>query len=96
MENLQEYKAYITEEYNTYVTELKTGNFSQTELYAYKNRDFYCKILKGLEACEKHNEAKELMYASLRVKDFNKYEREVKKQKKIAKENLEYASEYLN
>jgi|14BtaG_2_1085337.scaffolds.fasta_scaffold185962_1 hypothetical protein len=93
---LAEYKSHIEEEYNTYESELETGVFSRTELSAYNKRDFYYKILKGLTACEKHNEARELLYTCRSVKDFNKHEKAMKKQERIAKENLENASEFLN
>lgn len=96
MTNLQAYKDYITAEYNTYVTELKTGNFSRTELNAYQKRDFYYQILKGIKAVEKHNEAKELQYTCRTLKELDKYTRVMNKQEKIAKENLENAWQYLD
>lgn len=95
MIDLNEYKTYVTEEYNTYVNEIKTRNFSLTELNAYKQRDFFYKRLKGIKAVEKWKEAQELKYSSFRAKDFDKYSKIMEKQEKIAEENLENAWYYL-
>ena len=94
MTNLKEFKTSTIQELKEYQNELKTGDFSRTELYAYKQVDRCNTVLKGIKAVEKFHKTIELQNDVRTMKEFDRLERIINKQKEIVYETLPGASPY--